>query len=86
MSTIGKEAGKLSKAQAKALQVLSENEIRFMTWGTELYAGDTRGVTRSTLGALLRKKLAHVAYVSNWQTWSITDAGRLALSRAKGEE
>lgn len=76
---------RVTKAQAAALRVLSEAGISFTTWGTEIHAGDMRGVTRATLGALLRKKLAYVAYVGNRQNWTITDAGRAALSQSQSD-
>lgn len=69
----------LTEAQYRALKAMP---FSFATWGGELKTPLPEGVTRQTLRILRRKGLA--VSERDWAVWewSITDAGREALTRS----
>lgn len=73
MSTIGKEAGKLTAGQARYLRSLLKEDRAYEIANSALAAMVRRGLVRSH------------ELIGTKRVYSITDAGRLALSRAKGE-
>jgi hypothetical protein len=79
---------KLTKAQIAALNILSERNISYLTWGGQLYTSLPKGIrSRETLYVLGRMGLAKWTSKRGTDTnWSITDAGRAALSSTAGRE
>lgn len=71
---------KLTKAQIAALRAMP---FTYTTWGGELMTSLPAGVrSRLTLTALYRLGLADSHHAGTRDTWSVTDAGRAALSQA----
>ena len=72
---------KLTKAQIRALSVLP---VTITTWGGRPFAGMPEGIkSRATLHALNRLALVGVTHEGLKEKWTITPAGRAALSGEK---
>lgn len=80
-------ADKLTKAQADALCTLATGQASYSTWGGSLITRLPKGIaSRATLYALEARGFAESRRDGGSTVWSITDAGRAALSKAEGRE